>query len=150
MTLPVVTHGDAEVAIVDRLVAVWAGIELPYSPPAQDGVGVRVPVTLDGTTFIQVQHEAVIGLSTFPARERVQTRVTCWVPKGHRIWAKALADRSMAELIAGVPDLPGQSQGVGFVTAQGGRSNVVEDPDTTNLAVWFLVTTSLRGKQLNP
>lgn len=145
---PVVVHGDPEAAIVDRLVAIWAAIDLPYTPPSVGGVGVKVPVTLVDQTFIQVQHEAVVDIGAYPARERSQTRVTCWVPKGKRTWAKDLAARSQGELVATIPDAPGAGQGCGYVRPLGGRSGVIEDPDTTNLAVWFLVKTNLRGKQL--
>lgn len=143
--IPVVVHGDPESAIVARLKEIWEAITEDFTPTH---IGIQIPETLVGETAIQVQHEAVVDLGRFPARERSQTRVTCWAPKGKRDWVKALATRSLGELVATPAQAPDVGQQLGSVRPRGGRSGVIADPDSTNLAVWFLVTTSLRGNQL--
>lgn len=144
---PVVIHGDDEAAVIARLVAAWALVDEDYTPPA-DAITVGIPLELTDKTAIQVEHEGVVDVDTYPARERNQTRVTCWAPKGKRSWVKALAARSVGELEATPPDAPDTGQEVGSIRLQTGRSKPIQDPDTKNLGIWFLVTTSIRGNQL--
>jgi hypothetical protein len=148
VTTPVVVHGDDERGLIDRLTTLWAAIDEDYTPAH---IGVEIPVTLTDTTQLQVQHETSPP-DDYPARERAQTRITCWAPEDHRGQVKNLASRTLGLLTAMTPDAAGpvttEVQRIGSVRVILGRSRVVQDPDTKNLAIWFLVRTSLRGTQL--
>jgi hypothetical protein len=125
-----VTFGDPESLQIDYLTAEYASRSEDYKPTSVD---TKFPAAkLTSTTHIQVEHE-VGGAADYPVAERAQVRFTCYAPPLKRSWVKELASLTMALVYA----QPGTSaiEGADILI---GRSDVITDPATGNLMVWFL------------
>lgn len=142
MSGPIV-YASVERELITYLTAMLIGRPEAYVPTDVAAIAPTFPTTLTASaTAVQVQHETTAD--TFPAtRERPQTRVTCWAAADRRTDVKALAS-----LVLGLLEqFPGTSA-LTRVRPVIGRSGVVTDPDTKNVAVWFLVEANLHGTQL--
>lgn len=135
MTKVGVTFGDPESLEIDYLTSAFAGRAEQYKAAT---VTPNFPATaLTTTTHVQVELEAG-GAADYPIAERAQVRFTCYAPPGKRTWAKGLASLTQG-LVFSQPS-GGGVQGVRMLI---GRSDVVTDPDTKNLMVWFLAEITL-------
>lgn len=145
MSKPLVTFADPEAAIINGLKAAYTPREESYKPAT---VKSSIPVDADGkpislTTATHVQVELEVGnADDYPVTERAQVRVTCYASKDHRSDVKALASLTQ-----------GLVYGLSSATVAGcdiliGRSDVVTDPDTKNLMVWFLARVNLKATLL--
>lgn len=141
MTNPLVVFADPEKVIRDRLVAGYSGRLETYLPTAEH-IDVKFPPPdLDGG-YVQIAHE-FSPADDYPAKERAQVRVVCWMPAKRRSDVKDLATLTMALLNA----TPGGAD-LTIIRPLGGRSAVITDPDTQYLVCWFLVRVNLRPNQL--
>lgn len=134
---PRVTFGDAEALQIDYLIDEYEGRAEAYAPAAT-AITTKFPTSaLTTTTHIQVEHE-VGGVADYPIAERARVRFTCYAPPGKRTWVKQLATLTMALVYA----QPGTEaiEGADIVI---GRSDVITDPTTKNLMVWFLAEITL-------
>jgi hypothetical protein len=87
-----------------------------------------------------MQVELEIGAADdYPITERARVRFTAYAAPGKRSDVKALASLTQA-LIASQPG----SDDVASTRVILGRSNVITDPDTKNLMVWFLAEVSMQ------
>lgn len=142
MTKPQVTFADAEDTQVTALKAAFTGRSEDYVPGT---VSVKFPAErLVDATHVQVECEFG-DARDYPITERAQVRYTCHVPPGKRSWAKDLASLTQALVYS----QPG-TELVAGVHLRGGRSNVITDPDTKNLMVWFLAEIPLSPLALTP
>lgn len=138
MTGLAVTFADPERAMIDRLVAAFAGRPEVYKP-ATITTNFPAAVLAGDVTHVQVELEAG-NPDDYPATERAQVRLTCYSAPGKRSHAKNLASLAQALAISH----PGGADVLGVLPAGVGRSSVVEDPDTGNLMVWLLVRVALK------
>lgn len=132
---PRVIFGDPESLQIDYLKTAYADRTEAYKPVT---ITPKFPAAaLTTSTHVQVELE-VGGASDYPIAERAQVRFTCYAPPGKRDWVKLLASLTMALVYA----QPGTSaiEGADILI---GRSDVVTDPDTKNLMVWFLAEITL-------
>jgi hypothetical protein len=130
VTKPLVDLPDAEVVVIDILLAAGYPVVRPQYPSA----------TLTGTnTVLQVQLESS-DTTGYPFVERAQVRVTAHAAPGRRDAVKELAGDALADLYsyAGDADVAG-------IVARGGRSAVVTDPSTRNEMCWVLVRADLKA-----
>lgn len=132
---PRVIFADAESLQVDYLAAEFAARSELYKPGTIDTSFPTVKLTT--RTHIQVEHEAG-GVADYPVAERARVRFTCYAPPLKRTWVKDLASLTMALVYA----QPGTAaiEGADIVI---GRSDVITDPATKNLMVWFLAEITL-------
>lgn len=133
MTKPRVTFPDPEAAVVGVYTAAGIADVVSVSFPSQ---------TLTGTAkHLQIELE-VGGTEDYPVTERAQVRVTCHMPPGQRTAVKTLASLAQATLYA-------HSGGnILDATPLVGRSDVITDPTTKNLMVWFTFRVSLKATLL--
>ena len=145
---PLVTFADPERKVMDYLRAAFATRSEAYKP---SGISTSFPsAALDNTTRLQVELE-VGGAEDYPVTERAQIRVTCHAPNG----------RGAGDTVGGrtdVKDLASLTQGllyawegdadVAGTTPLVGRSDVITDPTTKNLMVWFTFRVSLKATSL--
>lgn len=145
---PLVTFPDPEAAIHAYYVEAFAARSEEYKPAT---IGTGYPgATLDNATHLQVQLEAG-NADDYPVTERAQVRVTAHVPPdrgagdtvGGRSDAKRLATLAQGLLYAH----PGDDEVAGC-RPQLGRSDVITDPDTRNLMVWFTFWVDLKATVL--
>jgi hypothetical protein len=145
MSKPLVTFPDPEAAVINALKAAFLPRVEAYKPATVTtavpvGVDGR-PVTLTTTTHLQVELE-VGNADDYPIAERAQVRVTCYAAPGKRTDVKRLA--SLAQGLTytiSTADVAG-------VDILIGRSDVITDPDTKNLMVWFLARVNLKATLL--
>jgi hypothetical protein len=126
---PRVTFGDAESLQIDYLTAEYEGRSEEYKPASIDP---RFPsAKLVNATHIQVEGES-LGTQDYPVAGRARVRFTCYAPPTKRDWVKQLAVLTMALVYAqpGTAEIEGASIPIG-------PSDVITDPDTKNLMVWF-------------
>lgn len=130
-----VTFADPEVVEIDYLKAAFLPRSESYKPAT---ITTAFPATaLTTTTHVQVELE-LGGADDYPVTERAQVRVTCYAAPGKRTDAKRLASLTQA-LVASQPG----SASVAGAKILVGRSNVITDPDTKNLMVWFLARVNM-------
>lgn len=108
-----------------------------------DKVGVDFPSTTlaAGVKHLQVELEAG-GVEDYPVTERARVRVTAHMGPGQRGAVKDFASLAQGHL------LRFQGDGVVGVVPQIGRSDVISDPTTRNLLVWFLSRVDLKATLL--
>ena len=139
MVKPLVTFADPEQWVVEL---VTAGLALRSEDYANATVDVGFPKdTLSKaplTTYVQVEHELAED-EWFPVAERAQVRFNCWAPKGERPAVKALA-ALVHGLVLAHDD----------VSPLTGRSEVIADPTTGYLMVWFTALVNTRATLLTP
>lgn len=132
---PAATFGDAETLQIDYLKSAFTGRSEAYKPTT---VTTDFPTSaLATTTHVQVELEPT-STKDYPIAERAPVRFTCYAPPSKRTWVKDLASLTQA-LVAR------QSGGTNVVGARVtiGRSNVITDPTTKNLMVWFTAEITL-------
>ena len=137
---PLVTFPDPEAKVVNYLKTALVPRAEAYAPAT---VATSFPMTLTGRPHIQVELE-VGNADDYPVTERAQVRVTCWAPPGKRSDVKALASLTQA-FIYSYADAD-----VAGCDILLGRSDVITDPDTKNLMVWFLARVNLKATLLAP
>lgn len=144
---PLVTFGDPEAAVINALKAAFAPRAETYKPAT---ITTAFPAAaLTTATHVQVELE-VGNAADYPIVERAQVRVTCYGPSVHssssgrnaRTEIKALASLTQGLLYTYAG---GDVAGVDILI---GRSDVVTDPDTKNLMVWFLARVNLKATLL--
>ena len=137
---PLVTFPDPEAAVASRLTAAFAPRAETYKPTT---ITVNFPTTaLTTQTHVQVELEAG-GVQDYPVTEKAQVRVTCYAGPGKRTNVKALASLTQGLLCSWEGD-----DEVYNVTPLIGRSDVITDPTTKNLMVWFTVRVDLKATVL--
>lgn len=137
---PLVMFPDPEAAVVARLTAAFAPRSEPYKPGT---ITVSFPsVALATQTHVQVELESG-GVQHYPVTEKAQVRVTCHAGPGKRTNVKALASLAQGLLCSWEGD-----DEVFNVVPQLGRSDVITDPTTKNLMVWFTVRVDLKATVL--
>lgn len=129
---PLVTFPDPETALIGYLSGIMALPPSSTSFPAAALVEPRLQVELE-----------VGNAADYPITERAQVRVTCHAPAGKRTDVKALASLAQAYVYGH----PGDSDVAGCSILVG-RSDVITDPDTKNLMVWFLARVNLKATLL--
>lgn len=134
---PATTFGDPERLTVDYLTTQFASRAETYAPDTVTSDFPTAALTGDAT-HLQVEVEASDS-DDYPATERAQVRVTAWAAPGKRTNVKSLAGLAHALLLAH----PGDDSVAGTGPLLG-RSNVIEDPATKNLMVWFLARVNLK------
>lgn len=141
MTKPRVTFADPEKLGIDYLKAQFTPRAEAYKPTT---ITPAFPaVTLTGNvTHVQVELE-LGGADDYPVTERAQVRFTCYAAPGRRDNVKALASLTQALIYSH----PGDSDVAGALILIG-RSNVIVDPNTKNLMVWFLARLNLKATVL--
>lgn len=140
MTKPLVIFCDPETVVVDYYKSAFAPRAESYKPAT---INTAYPSTsLGATTALQVELE-VGGTDGYPTTERAQVRVTAHAGKDARSNAKRLASLAQGLLFAH----PGDANVAGTLPLVG-RSDVIRDPDTGNLMVWFLFRVDLKATQL--
>jgi hypothetical protein len=92
-------------------------------------------------THVQVEFEGG-GVADYPVTERAQVRFTCYAPRGERA-----AVQNLASLTQGLV-LTYQGDPVAGTRPGAGRSDVIEDPTTKNLMVWFTAFVDLKATVL--
>jgi hypothetical protein len=138
MSKPLVTFADPETSQIDYLTTAYASRSEAYKPTS---ITPNFPTAVL-TTSTHVQVELEVGDATrYPITERAQVRFTCYAPPGKRTWVKALASLTQALVYA----QPGDADVAGAHILIG-RSDVVTDPDTKNLMVWFLAEIALKAQ----
>lgn len=139
MSKPLVTFPDPEAAVINALKAAYVPRVETYKPVT---ITTAFPVAaLTTATHVQVELE-VGNANDYPIAERAQVRVTCYAGPGKRTDVKRLASltQGLAYTLAG-----GSIAGVDILI---GRSDVITDPDTKNLMVWFLARVNLKATPL--
>ena len=137
---PLVIFGDPETLLIDHLKAAFAGRPEAYKPATITSAFPATPLT----TQTHVQVELEVGTADdYPISERAQVRVTCYAAPGKRTDVKRLA--SLAQAL--VYSHPGDANVAGCSILVG-RSDVITDPDTKNLMVWFLARVNLKATLL--
>ena len=139
---PLVTFPDPEAAVVAHLSATFAARPETYKPATFTTAFPTVALTKPNGTHVQVELEAG-GVQDYPVTEKAQVRVTCYAAPGERAKAKALASLTQGLLCSW-----GGDGEVYAVTPQIGRSDVITDPTTKNLMVWFTVRVDLKATVL--
>lgn len=137
---PLVTFADPEALVVNYLTTAFAPRAEPYKPST---ITVAFPTAAlaGNVTHVQVELE-VGGVADYPVTERAQVRVTCYAAPGKRTNVKALASLAQG-LLSRYADA-----NVANVTPLVGRSDVITDPTTKNLMVWFTVRVDLKATVL--
>jgi hypothetical protein len=134
---PLVTFADPEALMADYLTTAYAPRAEAYKPTT---VGTGFPAQMltksPLRTHVQVELEAG-GVEFYPVTERAQIRFNCWAPKGERSTAKALAALTQGLVLAYTDAHP-----------QTGRSDVITDPTTGYLMVWFTALVDIRATLL--
>jgi hypothetical protein len=138
---PLVTFPDPEAHQIAALKAAFAPRSETYKPATISTSFPTAALTGDAT-HVQVELE-VGGADDYPITERAQVRYTCYAAPGKRTNVKALASLTQGLVYAQVGD--GSVSGA-FIRI--GRSDVVTDPDTKNLMVWFIASVSLKATVL--
>lgn len=143
MTGPIV-YGNVERELIAYLTGVLVGRPEAYAPADASSISPTFPTTLTApATAVQVQHESTAD--AFPAtKERPQIRITFWAAADRRSDVKDLASLSLG-LLEQFPE----SATLRRLRPIIGRSGVVTDPDTKNVAVWCLVEATLHGTLLD-
>ena len=137
---PLVTFPDPEAVVVARLDDAFGARGETYKPA---NVTVTFPTTaLTTQTHVQVELESG-GVADYPVTEKAQVRVTCYAGTGKRTNVKALASLAQGLLCSWEGD-----DEVYNVTPLVGRSDVITDPATKNLMVWFTVRVDLKATVL--
>lgn len=132
---PLVTFPDPEAALISYLKAAFAG-----RPEAYRATSVSTGFPAAGATY-HVQVELELGnADDYPVTERAQVRLNCWAPAGKRSDVKNLASLTQGLVYSH----PGDADVAGC-SIPGGRSGVVEDPDTKRLMCWFLARVNLKA-----
>lgn len=126
---PLVTFADPEAAMIGYVIERYADRPEPYKPNSVDQKFPGVLAT--GQTHVQVELEYG-NPNDYPVTERAQVRFTCYADKNSRSDVKRLASLTQG-LVYGHP---GDAQVAGTSPLMG-RSDVITDPDTKNLMVWF-------------
>lgn len=140
MTKPLVTFADPEALVIAYLKAQFVPRVETYKPAT---VTVDFPASvLTTATHLQVEIESS-GDADRPILERGQIRVTAYAGPGKRTNVKLLASLAQGLLYRH----PGDSSAAGIFPLIG-RSDVIEDPTTKNLMVWFLARVDLKATQL--
>lgn len=131
---PAVTFPDPERKVIDFFAALGIAGTVSSDFPTT--------TLADTTKHLQVELEAG-GVDAYPVSERAQVRVTCHMAPEQRTAVKAFASEAHGRLLAwaGDADVSGAFPRVG-------RSNVITDPDTKNLMVWFTVRVDLKATVL--
>jgi hypothetical protein len=133
---PRVTFGDPESLQIDYLTTEYAARSESFKPAT---ISPNFPTTalVGNATHIQVELE-VGGAGDYPVAERANVRFTCYANKLKRSNVKELASLTMALVYA----QPGTAaiEGARILI---GRSDVITDPATKNLMVWFLAEITL-------
>lgn len=136
---PLVTFPDPEAAVINALKAAYLSRVETYKPAT---ITTAFPATaLTTTTHLQVELE-VGNADDYPIAERAQVRVTCYAAPGKRTDVKKLASLTQGLLYT---HAGGDIAGVDILI---GRSDVVTDPDSKNLMVWFLARVNLKATLL--
>lgn len=137
MVKPLVIFDDPEAVAKQIVVDGWAP-RLEAYKPATVGTGFPPdPLTKTPlTTHVQVELE-VGGTEFYPVTERAQVRFNCWAPKGERANVLALASLTQGLVLAHTDAHP-----------QTGRSDVVSDPTTGYLMVWFTALVDVPATRL--
>ena len=135
---PLVTFADPEQWAVDYLTAVLAVHGAEFGATVDVGFPKDTLSKAPLTTYVQVEHELAED-EWFPVAERAQVRFNCWVPKGERPAVKALA-ALVHGLVLAHDD----------VSPLTGRSEVITDPTTGYLMVWFTALVNTRATLLTP
>lgn len=138
---PLVTFADPESHQVDYLKAAFTPRVEAYKP-ATVSTSFPAAALTGNATHVQVELE-VGNADDYPITERAQVRYTCYAAPGHRTNAKALASLTQALVYA----QPGDASLAG-AAIRIGRSDVITDPDTKNLMVWFIATLNLKATPL--
>lgn len=138
---PLVTFPDPEALIVGYYTDAFADRTEPYAP-ATVTTGFPAEALFDTTTHLQVELEAG-NAADYPVTERAQVRVTCYAAPGHRSDVKRLATLAQGLLYVHPGD-----EAVAGTSPLVGRSDVIADPDTHNLMVWFTFRVNLKATQL--
>lgn len=140
MTKPPVTFPDPERIVIDFYKAAFAPRSESYKPATITSAFPSSALTT--STHLQVELE-VGNADDYPITERAQVRVTAYAAPGHRDDVKSLASLAQGLLYAWA----GNASAAGaFIRI--GRSDVVTDPDTKNLMVWFVASVSLKATVL--
>lgn len=137
---PLVTFADPEAKQRAYLVAQFATRGEPYKPAT---ISTKFP-TVSLTTATHVQVELEVGnADDYPVTERAQVRFTCYAGPEERTNVKLLASLTQALVYA----QPGDADiaGARILT---GRSDVIVDPATKNLMVWFLAEIAMKATPL--
>lgn len=136
MSKPRVTFGDPEALQINFLAGAFAGRPEAYKP-ATITPNFPASALTGNATHVQVELEAG-GVADYPVAERAQVRFTCYAAPGKRTNVKALASLTQALVYAqpGTAAIEGASIKIG-------RSDVITDPATKNLMVWFLAEITL-------
>lgn len=150
MSRPLVTFGDSEALAIALLKAAFLERDEAYKPP-QNAINTLFPsVALVNATHIQVELE-LAGSDDHPIGERDQVRFTCYAPPKRRA-GDTVGGRSdvkaLAKLTKGLVYAHSAGGGVNGTKILIGPSDVVTDPDTGNLGVWFLARLTLAPELL--
>jgi hypothetical protein len=139
MSKPLVTFPDPEAAVINALKAAFLPRVEAYKPAT---ITTAFPASaLTNATHVQVELE-VGNADDYPIAERAQVRVTCYAAPGKRSNVKDLASLAQGLLYT---HAGGDVAGVDILV---GRSDVITDPDTKNLMVWFLARVNLKATLL--
>lgn len=140
MSKPLVQFADPEILAIDYLKAEFLPRVETYKPAT---ITTAFPAAaLTTTTHVQVELE-LGGADDYPITERAQVRFTCYAAPAKRTDVKRLASLTQALIYSH----PGDSDVAGALILIG-RSNVIVDPDTKNLMVWFLARLNLKATVL--
>lgn len=141
MSKPLVTFPDPETHQIAMLKAAFNPRTEPYKPASVSTAFPTTALTGDAT-HVQIELEAG-NAADYPITERAQVRYTCYSAPGKRTNVKALASLTQALVYAQAGD---SSVAGAFIRI--GRSDVVTDPDTKNLMVWFIASLNLKATVL--
>jgi hypothetical protein len=140
---PLVTFTDAETAMHSYLTAAYAGRVEAYKPDTFSTAFPASALTKSPLTIhLQIEREAG-NLDDFPVVGRQQVRFTTYAPPGERTNVKASAALTLGLVLAH----PGSSTVAG-TRPQTGLSDVITDPTTKNLMVWFTAWVDVLATQL--
>lgn len=139
MSKPLVTFAVPDTAMRNYLRPLCVARPETYAP---NTVTDAFPLTGFTGTHLQVELEAG-STDDYPVTERSQVRFTIWAPAGKRTDCLNAASLVMALVYAH----PGDTDVAGTQVLIG-RSDVIVDPDTKNLMVWFLARVNLTATPL--
>jgi hypothetical protein len=140
---PLVTFADAEAAMHAYLVSAYGSRVEAYKPDTFSTAFPKTPLT-QSPLLIHLQIEREAGnLDDFPVVGRQQVRFTTYAHHAERTNVKASASLTLALVLAH----PGSSTIAG-TRPQAGLSDVITDPDTKNLMVWFTAWVDVKATQL--
>jgi hypothetical protein len=142
MTKPLVTFGDPERLVIDYLKAAFAPRAEAYKPATVTDSFPTAALTTQTHVQVELEHGNV---DDYPATERAQVRVTCYAGPGKRTTVKSLASLAQGLLYTH----PGDGSVAGTVPLLG-RSDVITDPTTKNLMVWFSFRVNLKAAPAAP